>query len=518
MDFTDTLSPAAGRAPAGHGMTEPLGQQEDPRKADRFESERLKKLEALEALGLDPWGSRFDGHIAIEEARQKAPAQSGITGEAVRVAGRIMLRNNKGKLKFYHIQDWTGRIQLMVSKADVSEEQWKLVEALDLGDLVGVDGTLRLTNTGEITVFVRQLTMLCKSLAQPPEKFHGARDTEMLLRQRYIDLIYNEGVVERMLKRTRIIESVRTTLKKQGFAEVEGPVLQAIAGGAAARPFITHHNALDMTLYLRIALELHLKRLLVGGIERVFELGRVFRNEGIDSRHNPEFTMLEAYQAYGNYETMMDLTEAIVTDAVRAVHDGLEISWSGSRIDFTPPWPRRKYAELFEELAGCPIHETQAVRQAATRHGIETSGVHPDVVIQEVFEATVEPHLAGPVFVMDYPAAICPLTKRKRGQPDVAERFELYVGGMELANAYTELNDPRLQEDLFRTQLAGLPAEESMARMDHDFVRALKVGMPPAGGLGIGIDRLVMLLTDAHSIRDVIFFPLLRPETNREST
>lgn len=493
-------------------MTQPSAGSHDPLKPDRFELERLKKLEAIEALGLDPWGHRFDGHMAIAAARQNAPAEPGITGPAVRLAGRIMLRNNKGKLKFYHIQDWTGRIQLMVSKADVSEEQWKLVESLDLADLVGVDGTLRRTNTGEITVFVRELTMLTKSLAQPPEKFHGARDTEMLLRQRYIDLIYNEGVLERMLKRTKIVESIRTTLRQERFVEVEGPVLQAIAGGAAARPFITHHNTLDMTLYLRIALELHLKRLLVGGIERVYEIGRVFRNEGIDSTHNPEFTMLELYQAYGNYETMMELTEAIVTNAVRAVGDTLTVSWSGSPIDLTAPWPRRKYAELFAEYAGCPMHDAEAVQKVAAKHGIDTAGTHPDVVIQEVFEATVEPHLEGPVFVIDYPASICPLTKRKRGEPEIAERFELYIRGMELANAYTELNDPRLQEELFRTQLAGLPADESMARMDHDFIRALKVGMPPAGGLGIGIDRLVMLLTDSHSIRDVIFFPLLRPE------
>jgi lysyl-tRNA synthetase, class II len=493
-------------------MTQPSAGSQDPLKPDRFELERLKKLEAIEALGLDPWGQRFDGHVGISAARDKAPAEPGITGETVRIAGRIMLRNNKGKLKFYHVQDWTGRIQLMVSKADVSEEQWKLIEQLDLGDLVGIDGTLRRTNTGEITVFVQRLTMLTKSLAQPPEKFHGARDTEMLLRQRYIDLIYNEGVVPRMLKRTKIIDSIRTTLRQERFCEVEGPVLQAIAGGAAARPFITHHNALDMTLYLRIALELHLKRLLVGGIERVYEMGRVFRNEGIDATHNPEFTMLEIYQAYGNYETMMDLTEAIVTNAVRAVGETLTITWDGKPVDFTAPWPRRKYAELFAEYAGCPMHDAEAVRNIAAKHAIETAGVHPDVVIQEVFEATVEPHLQGPVFVIDYPASICPLTKRKRDQPEIAERFELYVHGMELANAYTELNDPRLQEELFRTQLAGLAAEESMARMDHDFIRALKVGMPPAGGLGIGIDRLVMLLTDSHSIRDVIFFPLLRPE------
>jgi lysyl-tRNA synthetase, class II len=494
-------------------MTQPSDGSHDPLKLDRFELERLKKLEAIEALGLDPWGQRFDGHQPIADARAIAPVEPGITGQQIRLAGRIMLRNNKGKLKFYHIQDWSGRIQLMVSKADVTEEQWKLVETLDLGDLVGVDGTLKRTNTGEITLFVQQLTMLTKSLAQPPEKFHGAKDMEMLLRQRYIDLIYNEGVLARMLKRTKIIESVRKTLQQERFVEVEGPVLQGIAGGAAARPFITHHNALDMTLYLRIALELHLKRLMVGGVERVFEIGRVFRNEGIDSTHNPEFTMLELYQAYGNYESMMDLAEAIVINAVRAVGESLTLQWGDSSVDFTPPWPRRRYDDLFAEYAGCPMRDAEAVAKVAAKHGIETAGVHRDVVIQEVFEATVEPHLQGPVFVIDYPASICPLTKRKRGETDIAERFELYICGMELANAYTELNDPRLQEELFRTQLAGLAADESMARMDHDFIRALKVGMPPAGGMGIGIDRLVMFLTNSHSIRDVIFFPLLRPET-----
>ena len=271
---------------------------------------------------------------------------------------------------------------------------------------------------------------------------------------------------------------------QHNFLEVETPVLQAIAGGAAARPFVTHHNALDMPLYLRIALELHLKRLMVGGIERVYEIGRVFRNEGIDSTHNPEFTMLELYQAYGNYETMMDLTEAIVVNAVRAVSETLVIQWGGSPVDFSSPWPRRKYADLFEQYAGCPMRDAEAVQKVARQHGIETPGVHPDVVIQEVFETMVEPHLEGPIFVIDYPASICPLTKRKASDPNIAERFELFVRGMELANAYTELNDPRLQEQLFRTQLAGLPPEESMARMDHDFIRALKVGMPPAGGHG----------------------------------
>ena len=506
-------------------------------KIDRFEKERLKKLDRIVELGHDPFGQRFDNHQAIALVREKAPQEAGQEGERVKVAGRIMLRRKAGKLRFYDIQDYTGQIQLLFSRGDLSDEQWELMGQLDLGDLIGVEGSLRRTDTGEISIFVNQLTVLCKSLAQPPEKFHGAKDTEMLLRQRYIDLIYNEGVLERMLRRTRIIGSIRQTLTEQDFHEVETPVLHAIAGGAAARPFITHHNTLDMKLYLRIALELHLKRLMVGGIERVYEIGRVFRNEGIDTTHNPEFTMIEIYQAYGNYETMMDLTEAIIVNAARAVRqeqrgkgaekqsdESLIFPWGDGQIDFTPPWPRRKYADLFREHAGCEMSDTAAVAKKAhelAQHGkigkelierMDTSGVHPDVIVNEVFESTVEAHLKNPTFVIDYPASICPLTKRKTGAPHIAERFELFVQSMELANAYTELNDPRLQEELFRTQLAGLPEEDSMAKMDHDFIRALKVGMPPAGGLGIGIDRLVMLLTNSQSIRDVIFFPLLRPE------
>lgn len=482
--------------------------------SDRFENERLKKLEKIRELGHDPWGQRFDNHMAIAKARELAPSESGIVGDQVRVAGRIMLRRKAGKLRFYVLQDWSGQIQLMFSRGDLPVEQWELLSAIDLGDLIGVDGTMRLTHTGEVSVFVEKMTPLCKSLAQPPEKFHGARDIELLLRQRYIDLIYNDGVLQRMLQRTQIIDSIRQTLRDENFVEVETPVMHAIAGGAAARPFATHHNALDIELYMRIALELHLKRLMVGGVERVYELGRVFRNEGIDATHNPEFTMAEIYQAYGNYETMMDLTEKIVVNAAKVVDSSgsLQLPWGEQTVDFTPPWPRRKYADLLQEYAGCDMYDHEAVKSVAAKHEIESNGIHPDVLVNEVFEATVEDNLTGPVFVIDYPASICPLTKRKKDDANIAERFELFIHGTELANAYTELNDPRLQEELFRTQLEGMDEEESMAKMDSDFIQALKVGMPPAGGLGIGIDRLVMLLTNSQTIRDVIFFPLLKPE------
>lgn len=484
-----------------------------PNKPDRFEKVRLEKLEKIAAMGHDPFGQRFDDHLSIEEARNKVPEESGVAGENVRIAGRVMLRRKAGKLRFYDIKDQTGRIQLLFSRGDLSEEQWELMGHLDLGDLIGIDGIAWRTDSGEPSVKVEQLTVLCKSLAQPPEKYHAIQDEEIRLRQRYKDLIYGDGVLDRMLQRSAIIDSVRQTLRGHSFHEVETPVLHAIAGGAAARPFITQHNALDMELYLRIALELHLKRLMVGGIERVYEIGRVFRNEGVDRTHNPEFTMIEVYQAYGDYRSMMDLTEEIITNAARTIRPDLQMPWGDDdTIDLTPPWPRRPYAELFAEHAGCDMRDTEAVAQVAAKHGIETEESHPDVIINEVFEATVEDHLQGPVFVTDYPASICPLTKRKQDNPEIAERFELFVRGMELANAYTELNDPRLQEELFRTQLAGMSEEDSMAKMDNDFVTALKVGMPPAGGLGIGIDRMVMLLTNSRRISDVIFFPLLRHE------
>lgn len=478
-----------------------------------LEAARLAKLEKIEQLGIDPWGQRFDGHLHIDAARAKCPEENGVDGETVRVAGRLVRWSDSGKLRFGHIQDYTGKIQIAISKKEVDETTWELVDCLDRGDNIGVDGVLKLTKTGEKTVFVTKLAILGKSLAQPPEKWHGLEDIETRLRQRYTDLIYTEGVLDRMLKRLKIIESVRSTLKGEEYFEVETPVLHAIAGGAAARPFVTHHNALDIPLFLRIALELHLKRLMVGGIERVYEIGRVFRNEGVDSTHNPEFTMIELYQAYGNYETMMDLAEKIISNAAKVANEGATVvPWGEKTIDFTPPFARAKYGDLFREHAGCDMHDAAAVAAKAKELHIPTANRHPDVIVNDVFEATVEDALVGPVFVIDYPSSMCPLTKRKSGQPEIAERFELFVDGLEVANAYTELNDPRLQEALFQTQLQGLAEEDSMAKMDHDFVRALKVGMPAAGGMGIGIDRLVMLLTNTKTIRDVIFFPLLKPE------
>jgi lysyl-tRNA synthetase class 2 len=495
--------PQAQPAPAG-----------GPSTAAQLEKARRDKLARLHELGIDPWGRRFDGVTAIATVRAQGDGlpQDSADGPTVRVAGRIMLLRSAGSLVFLDLHDRTGRIQIMLGKKQVGPEAWQVVGCLDLGDVVGVDGRLGWSKTGEMTVFATGLEFLTKSLETPPDKYHGLVDADLRQRMRYLDLIHGEGVRERFVARSRIIEAIRRVLADRGYLEVEGPTLQETAGGAAARPFKTHHNALDMPLVLRIALELHLKRLLVGGLERVFELGRVYRNEGVSPRHNPEFTMLEAYEAYGDYSSMMDLTEAVIVAAAAAAGTPARFEWMGHTVDLTPPFRRAKYDDLLREVTGCDPADPASVAAAATGHGIETKDRHPDVVKSELFEATVEKTLSGPVFVLDYPAAVCPLTKRKAGQPHVAERFELYVAGMELANAYTELNDPDLQEELFKTQLAGLPADESMARMDHDFIRALRHGMPPAGGLGIGIDRLVMFLTAAPSIRDVILFPVHRPK------
>lgn len=485
---------------------------------ESLEAVRLEKLRKIAELGHDPWGQRFDDHQAIAAVRAlELPEGAGtgdVKGPSVRVAGRIILRRGQGKVNFLQVRDWTGAIQVMVGKNQVGEAAWALAELLDLGDLLGVDGTLGLTRTGELTVFATGLTFLGKSVLPPPEKWHGLTDVEQRSRQRYVDLFSNPESLATFLGRSKVIASFRRVLEARGFVEVETPTMQAIAGGAAARPFITHHNTLDLQLFLRIAPELYLKRLLVGGMERVFEIGRVYRNEGISPKHNPEFTMLEAYQAYGDYHSMMDLTEALICGAIEALDGQYQRPWGESTIDFTPPWPRRTYHGLFLECTGVDPSDAPAVRAKAESLGLNPTGKDHDVVVSEVFEELVEDRLEGPVFVTDYPAAVCPLTKRKAADPSVAERFELFVKGMELANAYTELNDPLLQDELFHKQLAGQKEEDSMAKKDDDFVRALKHAMPPAGGLGIGMDRLCMLLMNQASIRDVILFPLMRPQAD----
>lgn len=479
---------------------------------DKLEASRREKLARIEQMGLDPWGGRFDGTQPIGTVRTLPVPDDPQQGPPVRIAGRIMTMRKMGKIRFIDVADQSGRIQVLAGQKQIGEHDWSLAEQFDLGDLIGVDGRFGKTKTGELTVFAEKLTFLTKSLLPHPDKWAGIEDIEFALRHRYLDLIYDPDLRTKAVTRVRIIQFIREFLNARGYLEVETPVLQAIAGGAAARPFITHHNALDIDLYLRIALELPLKRLLVAGFEKVYEIGRVFRNEGISPKHNPEFTMLELYQAYGDYRSIMDLTESLIVGCVEMLGKGMRLPYGQRTIDFTPPFQRATYAEVFARYVGVPMDDTAAVLRKAAELGLETAGKDPEVVIHFLFEEQVEEHLTGPIFVMDYPAALCPLTKRKRGQPHIAERFELYVLGMELANAYTELNDPDTQEATFRKQLAGLPEEESMARMDEDFVKALKYGMPPAGGLGIGIDRLTMLLTNSSTIRDVILFPLLRPQ------
>jgi lysyl-tRNA synthetase class 2 len=486
------------------------------------EASRADKLRHIEELGIDPWGGRFDGHRPIAEVRALPVFDEDEKRQPVRVAGRIRLRRIMGKVHFLHVWDQTGEIQIHIGQKQVGELGWKLAQELDLGDLIGIDGKFGKTKTGELTVFANRLTFLSKSLEPHPDKHKGLVDVELRQRLRYLDLIYNPETLERAKQRIQIIRTIRSYLDTRGYCEVETPIFHSIAGGAAARPFVTHHNALDIDLFLRIALELHLKRLLVGGIEKVYEIGRVFRNEGISKKHNPEFTMLELYQAYGNYETMMELTEGLIVACVDALGGGRQRKHGETAIDFTPPWKRECYGELFQRHVGVAIDDRSGVRRRAEeshlplelkdeKSGTSTPKEH-DVLVHELFEHHVEDKLVGPVFVYDYPAALCPLTKRKQANPVLAERFELYICGMELANAYTELNDPIMQEATFKKQLAGQSEEESMAKMDDDFVWALRHGMPPAGGLGIGIDRLCMLLTDTQSIGDVILFPLLRPE------
>jgi lysyl-tRNA synthetase class 2 len=513
-----------------------------------FEASRSDKLRNIAALGVDPWGGRFDGHMPIQKILEFPADLPDDQRPRVKAAGRIVSRRIQGKVHFLDLWDWSGqpvtkttksevegkheqteirdwssRVQIFIGQKQVGDLGWKLAHEFDLGDLIGVEGTFGKTRKGEPTIFAESLTFLGKSLQPHPDKWAGMQEIEFRLRHRYLDLVYNPDTLDRALKRVRIVRRIRSYLDGFGYCEVETPTLHAIAGGAAARPFTTHHNTLDIDLFLRIALELHLKRLLVGGIEKVYEIGRVFRNEGISPKHNPEFTMMELYQAYGNYETMMELTEGLIVACVDELGGGRVLPWGDKSIDFTPPWKRAKYADLFEEHVGASMFDAAAVRQAAQasrlKLAVESAGPgspmvekEHDVLVHELFEHHVEAKLVGPVFVYDYPAALCPLTKRKSGNAAIAERFELYIHGMELANAYTELNDPITQEETFRKQLTGLAEEDSMAKMDDDFIRALRHGMPPAGGLGIGIDRLVMLLTNTQTIRDVILFPLLRPE------
>jgi lysyl-tRNA synthetase class 2 len=468
---------------------------------------RLRKLEELRRLGIDPYGGRYPDTSPLRELVEGFEERKGTT---VRAAGRIANLRAMGKASFIDIKDLSGRIQLYFQSDRLGPERFLVHQQLEPGDIVGVQGELTKTRTGEITIFVDEFAVLAKALLSPPEKWHGLRDREKRCRQRYVDLFANDDVMDCFLKRTEIVRAIRKFLQGRGYVEVETPMMQPVPGGAAARPFHTHLDALDMDLYLRIAPELYLKRLLVGGMGKVFEINRNFRNEGVSTQHNPEFTMLELYEAYGDYETMMELVEQLIVHLARDLCGGLVLPYGDWEVDLTPPWQRRKFWELLEEHAGLRRGDEAAIRIRAGELGTEGAWTeHPDYLAYRVFEKTLEEVLINPTFVIDYPRSISPLARAKADDPDLAERFELYIAGMELAPAYTELNDPQEQERRFLEQVTH---EDEQERLDKDFLRALSYGMPPAGGMGLGIDRLVMVLTNRTSIREVILFPLLRPE------
>jgi len=482
--------------------------------SESYIENRRRKLAELQNLGVNPYGGRLEGILPHRLLRQKIDRLGIEAGQISQVrnraAGRIVLLRDIGKLIFLTVRDSSGDLQYALSKSALSERDWKVAKLLDLGDIIAAEGKLGRTKTGEPTLWAEDLYFQAKALRPPPEKWHGLVDPDLRYRQRYVDLFANPKVMRAFQQRILILETIREFLRERSFVEVETPMLQPQYGGAAARPFITHHNTLDIDLYLRISPELYLKRLLIGGMERVFELNRCFRNEGISTRHNPEFTMLELYQAYADYNDMMELTESLIARCIDRLGGGMVRPFGDTEIDFTPPWPRRTYSDLLEEYAGVQMNDIEAVRAKAAALGIEHKEMADAVVIAELFEQCVEPNLVNPVFVLDWPADLCPLTRRHPENASLALRFELFAAGMELANAYTELNDPAVQEANFRKQLAG--QAETMAVMDEDFIRALEYGMPPAGGLGLGIDRLAMLLTGNISIREMILFPQQRPQ------
>ena len=497
---------------------------------EEIRANRLQKVEQLKQLGINPYAYRWEStHTAQELQEQYKDLPNGEEVEIeVAFAGRILTRRVFGKLAFFDIQDETGTLQLYLEKARIQTSMESsdlqafdhLKQLTDAGDFIGVKGTLKRTDKGELSVYVRNYTFLTKSLLPLPDKWHGLTDVAKRYRQRYVDLIVNPAVRETFRRRALITAAIRRYLDEQGFIEIETPVLQSEAGGADARPFTTYHNTLEMDLYLRIATELHLKRLIVGGFEKIFELGRIFRNEGISTRHNPEFTTIELYQAYADYNDMMALTETLITVAAQTVLGTLKIDYQGQPINLTPPWRRATMNELVREagldLADSSLEEAKAAATAAGITGVEDceSVGH---ILNHAFEQKVEDQLIQPTFVLDYPVEISPLAKPHRSKPGLVERFELFIVGRETANSFSELTDPIDQRKRMEAQSARKASGDLEAQgVDEDFLTALEYGMPPTGGLGIGIDRLVMLLTDSPSIRDVIAFPLLKPEQNDE--
>lgn len=473
---------------------------------------RREKLTAIEAKGIEPFGRKYN---ATHHAQEIIDNFEQLEGQTVRVAGRMMAIRGHGKASFAHVMDMSGKIQIYFRQDVLGEEGYENFHLLDIGDLIGVEGIVFRTNRGEISVKATGFEFLAKSLRPLPEKWHGLKDVETRYRQRYLDLVVNPEVQKTFILRSKIIKSLRRLLDDRGFLEVETPMMHPIAGGAAARPFITHHNALDMKLYMRIAPELYLKRLIVGGFEKVYELNRVFRNEGIDVRHNPEFTLVETYQAYADYEDVMRMTEELIAGIALEVLGTTKVIYQGTEMDLTPPWNRMTMPEAVKKFSGVDfdvIKTIEEARAAADKLNVKyeaKDGIGG--ILNKVFEEVAEEHLIQPTFITGHPTEISPLAKRNKDNPEITDRFEAFIFAREMANGFSELNDPIDQEGRFLNQVAQRESGDDEAHMmDRDYVTALEYGMPPTGGLGIGIDRLVMLLTDSYSIRDVILFPHMR--------
>ncbi len=476
---------------------------------------RREKLEELQQQKKDPFTiTKFNKTHSSGEIKDNYET---LEQKDVTIAGRLMAKRIMGKASFCHIQDEKGKIQCYVSTNDLGEENYKEFKTYDIGDIVGITGFVFKTKTEEISVHAKKITLLAKSLRPLPEKFHGLKDTDLRYRQRYVDLIVNPEVKETFLLRTKLIKEIRRILDEKGYLEVETPILNTILGGANARPFITHHNTLDIDMYLRIANELYLKRLIVGGFEKVYEMGRMFRNEGMDIKHNPEFTCIELYSAYQDYHDMMDITEEIISTMAKNVLGTTKITYQGTEIDLTPGWRRITMIDSIKKETGIDFNEIntdEEAMQVAKKLEVEINPIKitRGEIINQIFEAKVEETLIQPTFICDYPVEVSPLTKRKPEDKRLTERFELFIGAREYANAYSELNDPIDQYGRFLKQVEAREAgDEEANMMDDDFIMALEYGMPPTGGLGIGIDRLIMLLTDSASIRDVLLFPTMKP-------
>ncbi len=484
-----------------------------------MEQHRLEKCNKLREMGLNPYVNSHIITSTIANILEKYSSSETELPESeeFRAAGRILAKREFGKTAFLTIRDRSGIIQVYIKKALLSEEEFEVYTLTDIGDFIGVKGTLFRTKTGELTIRAFHYRLLTKTLRDLPEKFHGLKDVETRYRQRYLDLIVNNDVKEVFIKRSQIIKEIRDFFTSCGFVEVETPMMHSLVGGAAAKPFITHHNALDMQLYLRIAPELYLKRLVVGGIERVFELNRNFRNEGVDTKHNPEFTMIEWYMAYADYHTLMDMIEELVTTISQKINNTLQIQFGDLNIDLQRPWARLTMAEAIEKYGNISqdeIADYEKAKAAAEKLHIQVdSSWGHGKIISEIFEITAEEKLINPAFIIDYPKEISPLSKSKESNPELTDRFELFIAGMELSNGFNELNDPVDQEERFQKQVDSRNAgDEEACMMDEDYIRALEYGLPPTAGAGMGIDRLVMLLTNQVSIRDVLLFPYMRSE------